>query len=613
MSLSVGLEDPPKAEELFHSMFFSEEIPKAPSHHRQQRWNRRRIQKRWSWKRGRERRRYEERAEFLKLKWLEMRREYEVNQGSLGTAFLSLNSDVRIDDKKDEDKDTPETAEAVLDAEQTALIRLTLNPDADNESTPSSHSVASSAGREAKQRATRNKSQRMSKLEGRRKHTRRREKIIERIAAGETLSDFADFAKFNHIYNPTDNEKDHLLFGGTQAHKSKKAKKAKKKRNAKPAKVVHLKHNRNFNHAALGNGNGNGHGNGSVNKRKPKEVAMASCSAVSLAAIQAEQAGIMRKLSFKKRQQIHGCGGFAMSQSGHKHRIRSLDHLAFREKTVREIYGGHSVFSCIPCSVEATNALLVDAALLEKALGRRGGDDGGIKRAIAKQLSARETLQVEVLPIFERAYIAKPCVHLLIVQFQQQEQALSLYQRVLQLKQGTGGSGSCRPKEWEQLRLEFAAKWFAQCDFLQHMHVWSDSALHSMVTVQHNNRQHAQSILRTARHCRCSSSKPHDANCLSTCCCCTYWAAEGADIAHGDQVLWHGTQCTVDCQAPVADEQQVRIQFEQEQDAKYVVALSSLQTTERSAEQTASDDFAFVTYVKHFWNISELQRKAKLI
>jgi len=435
----------------------------------------------------------------------------------------------------------------------------------------------------------------------------------------------ADFAKFNSIYNPTDTEKDNLLFGGTQAHKSKKLKKAiaKKKRNTKPTKIVHLnlhsKPNRHFatNHnasAMSARTSTNSHHSNQINHSKHNEF-------VSLAAIQAEQTDRSRKLSFKKRQQIHGCDGFAMSQSEHKHRIRHLDRLAFREKTVCEIYGGNSVFSCIPCSVEATNALLVDAALLQKALRHRRFDvGGGFKEAIIKQLQLQgesETVQVEVLPIFERAYISKPCVHLLIVQFQEHAHALSLYQHILRLKQSSNSNRA--RSEWEPLQLEFAAKWFAQCYFLQHLHVWSECALRSMVTVQHNNREHAQMASRTARHCRCRSHNKHDANCVRGCCCCTYWASEGVSVAHGNEVLWHGTRCTVDCRTPVVEDQQVRIQFEAvdgiEQQTKYVVALSSLQTTTTTerTEQTAMDDFAFVKYVKRFWNISEIERRAKLI
>lgn len=68
---------PPTAEHLFHAMFFHSELPKAPIHQRQQRWNKRRIQKRWSWKRGRDRKIYEKRAAFLKNLWNEMNKDYK--------------------------------------------------------------------------------------------------------------------------------------------------------------------------------------------------------------------------------------------------------------------------------------------------------------------------------------------------------------------------------------------------------------------------------------------------------------------------------------------------------------------------------------------------------
>jgi hypothetical protein len=86
----------PTAEDLFHLMFFHEELPKAPTHYRQQRWNKRRISKRWNWKRGREREIYDRRAQFLKDKWIELKRDYDQNKCRLSEKFLKDNRELTI-------------------------------------------------------------------------------------------------------------------------------------------------------------------------------------------------------------------------------------------------------------------------------------------------------------------------------------------------------------------------------------------------------------------------------------------------------------------------------------------------------------------------------------
>lgn len=95
---------PPSAEDLFHLMFFHEEIPKTSTHFRQQRWNKRRISKRWTWKRGREREIYERRAEYLRGKWKELKTDYISNENKLSDNFLNRNRTLalNINGKSDE-------------------------------------------------------------------------------------------------------------------------------------------------------------------------------------------------------------------------------------------------------------------------------------------------------------------------------------------------------------------------------------------------------------------------------------------------------------------------------------------------------------------------------
>lgn len=134
---------------------------------------------------------------------------------------------------------------------------------------------------------------------------------------------------------------------------------------------------------------------------------------------------------------------------------------------------------------------------------------------------------VEILPIFERAYISKPCQQFLLVQLQSEDSrafALSLYHKWKAME--------------DTLRIEFVEKWFARSYFLQHAHLYSKIANQSMITVHHNNKQKCGSF--NARHCTCdirrvihfpafesemklnANEVKHDQKCVQNCCCSVF-------------------------------------------------------------------------------------------
>ena len=168
--------------------------------------------------------------------------------------------------------------------------------------------------------------------------------------------------------------------------------------------------------------------------------------------------------------------------------IVNYDHLKFREKTVDELYSGNSVFSCIPCCVEPTNTLLIDASFIDNLLAPQCSlsNSNGISEIKRRLKREFQNAVIEILPISERAYIHRQCGEFLLVQFQDVigdedrngrniNYALTLYH---------GWKEQIR----SNLRIEFVAKWFGKSYFLQHSHLWSEVAVHSVVTVYTQKR-----------------------------------------------------------------------------------------------------------------------------
>eukprot|EP00484_Ammonia_sp_Unknown_P025747 CAMPEP_0197035844 /NCGR_PEP_ID=MMETSP1384-20130603/13516_1 /TAXON_ID=29189 /ORGANISM="Ammonia sp." /LENGTH=794 /DNA_ID=CAMNT_0042465945 /DNA_START=20 /DNA_END=2404 /DNA_ORIENTATION=+ len=302
---------PPSAEELFQAMFHDEELYKAPTHYRQQRWNKRRISKRWSWKRGREREIYEQRAHFLKSKWLELNNDFKANHCKrLSAHFLANNKTLQIDDMQQSKED--------LSASPRMLSNLDLN---DKDASASMINLNSKLSKKSNANTP---SASLSRIDCRRKHLRRKEKLTRRIANGETLDNLVDHEKINH---ENDNEEDNLLFGGTQnAHhrksKSKKAKRRNKHNVVAPMKLA------DFVQAAkqLSNPRKSKHGSHSRTERSKQGQASKADSdsahnTVSLAAIQAEQTKHFVEETRRKRHEIH-CAAAAsiaskLKKSGH--------------------------------------------------------------------------------------------------------------------------------------------------------------------------------------------------------------------------------------------------------------------------------------------------------
>eukprot|EP01083_Nonionella_stella_P179908 640054_1 len=694
INVSLTLDsNPPKAEELFASMFFEEELPKAPTHYRQQRWNKRRIQKRWNWKRGREREIYEKRAEFLQNKWLEMKKDFAANKnGKLSKHFLDKNRNLKIEFDEndvmeitndssllhDTRTDSPHSAhDTDQDGDVDRFNSALSSNDEVNTNMKQTSLPSNKVNKSSKNNTLANK-----KMEGKRKHIRRREKLIERIANGETLEDFVDHQKLNNIYKNVDNEKDNLLFGGTQSNnkktksksKTKKSKKQKRNKNhvvapmklaefVEAAKQFTVHNNRKSDHKMNSKKSGSRHRN---------DVS------VSLDDIQAEQTKDFEAFTRRKRDEIHGmaqnesqlfankvkaaCGGNATSVATRKvsdsvcgemlmpcdvnrllmdyMKITNYDDMAFRNKIIDQIYCGCSVFSCIPCCVEASNTLLVEASFIERLLIPHASLSNlsglfELKKRLQIE-TCTHNIAIEVLPIFEKAYLDKQCVEMLLIQFQDVERehdvdacvkcALSLYQ--------------CWRQEGKNVRIQFVEHWFGKAYVLQHSHLWSDIALASNITIYDNNSNYIRNINKTARHCRCSFKRViyfppftnhatnhhnaqlnmHGTNCIQSCCCCVFYCDEKDEaalpqemISNGDTVLWNGRKCIAHSQVPHSN-QEYKVQIDPINTTKYVVALSSLQRIKKNdnlktnqaafdAQKHIADDLSFVLYVKKFWNI----------
>eukprot|EP01084_Bolivina_argentea_P305601 527951_1 len=538
---------PPNAEYLFHSMFFEEELKKAPSHYRQQRWNKRRIQKRWNWKRGREREIYEKRAQYLKNIWIEMKKDYKANNNLfLSKQFVEKNSNLKINvvDKNSPDIDCKSTTDTD-DSNMKEISLLSLNTDTNDMNIYKKQNKTVEINK-------RNKI--MSKMEGKRKHIRRREKLIERIANGETLENFVDHQKFNNIYNQNNGKKkDNLLFSGTNQNKNYNHKKIKFKKSRKKTKSMKLtdfveaakqlshpkKKNLNTKHTKI-----------KKNKNERTQV--------SLSDIQAEQTKKFKAFNRKKRDEIHTMklqninnyssklfsnklkknienniteneeiyneicnendnNNFCINPLlNHSMNILNYDHMISRKKTIDEIYCGCSVFPCIPCCIEATNTLLIDARFVEKLLLPNSSlsELNGLFE-LKKQLKQQfKNKIIEILPIFERPYIHKQCQQLLLIQFQDCDNddsatsALSLYhcwkQQIFNQSNKIKNKNKNKKINIFESRIEFVESWFAKSYFLQHSHLWSNIALNSMITIYDNNNKYIQNINKTARHCRCN-------------------------------------------------------------------------------------------------------------
>jgi hypothetical protein len=266
-------------------------------------------------------------------------------------------------------------------------------------------------------------------------------------------------------------------------------------------------------------------------------------------------------------------------------KVGIYDHMKFRQKYTEEIMRGSSVFSCIPCTNDPTNTLLCDAYIMERLYPLKSASSITItelKRDLNKDYPHNS---VEVLPIFERAYIYKPCQQYILVQFQSEDSrafALSLYHK-------------WKEKE-ETLRIEFVEKWFARSYFLQHAHLYSLIAIQSLITVHHNNNsllseksnergsrgsdseQITNNMNKNARHCRCctprvihfpsfdpnynGSKDPqhmmHDQQCIHTCCCCVFHESQiaGAEdtLKPSSVVLWRGRKCVAQGPMPASRE-----------------------------------------------------------
>lgn len=639
--------DPPKAEELFHILFLEEEIPRAPSHHKQQRWNKRRIQKRWSWKRGAEREIYEKRADYLRKKWNEMKKDYDANNNSLSSSFLSENSSLQINDRVKKEVPSSESVEEEHNEEEMKALSIAAAAPDDIRKPKTQRHSASKSKKERVQQT--NEVRKSSKLEAKRKAVRRREKLIERIANGETLENFVDRQKMNE----NEKEKDDPLFSGSQNNRKRSKSKKSKKRYKNQMKLSE------FVESTQNNINTKKSKSNKKQRKSSKaggsEPGSKTSNAVSFAAIQAEQSRALSKMNRQKKEGIMMKAGASPSVYPHQRTvdhedvevdvnpmlsnsmsISNMDHAKFRKKTIDEIYRGNSVFSCIPCCVEPTNTLVIDASFIECLLTPKfslSNPDGlsELKRRLQREFNGTV---VEILPIYERRYIRKQCEEFLLLQFQDVmgdenrngrnvNYALSLYH-------GWKEHVETNP------RIEFVAKWFAKSYFLQHSHLWSEVAVHSMVTVYDNNSEYMKTIHKNARHCRCpslrivyfppfhptnapNSALNHGMECIQNCCCCIYYREgqnENEEICAGDVMVWHGRRCIAEAEVTESAED-YRVQID-ECKGDYVVARSSLQIVKRTcnddkqqdgnidAEKQILDDLAFVLYTKKFWNISAL-------
>jgi len=655
---------PPTSSELFHAMFFVQELDLCPVHYRQQRWNARRIEKRWQWKRGKEREVYDKRACFLRNKWLELKEDLKSNGNQcLSEQFLEQNERLQFNDTD-------------VEEEGTRSEHNKENCD------PAAVAMSSSQRLQQKQQQqaqpaqqSEDKSRILKKLDNKRKQIRQKEKLVQRIANGEPMEDFVDFEKYAKMQKtkkckqPGGSAVDDL-FDGIIGKKQKTKHKSKKHSKKNAVKLSEFREENQPHSDFI-------HSHGAV-----------STKSSSLHAIQAEQLADFVCTQRQKRTQIHTAvlletqtltaspALSAVSDCSHTSSVSSTSTVPmisaspadlysnrelqcsilnfpcsqFRQKCMNDIYCGCSVFSYVPCCVDATNTLLIDAQFIESMLRATAQTlsslDGLLcfKKKLKKRFGDKKS--IEILPIFERAYVDKKCTQLLLVKFYETaSDALTLFHIWKQHMQAINQ---------EHIKIGFVPNWFSNAFFLQHAHVWSDLACDAHLAVYENNEKYISNIHhKYARHCHCvaqpivyfpafhpqqqqqqSRTRTHDVHCAFDCCCCVFYndPNNACDAAHntivpGDIVVWNAKR-GIALGAVNGFSQDYKIQINVTDDAnvvtaqyKYIVPLSALQRLcdERSATATEcartitehqfsalhqiTDDISFVSYIKKFWNL----------